>query len=50
MPTVARGSLEALVERVEAQVDEVPHDDGLRIQGHHHTCPFLSELAPSATR
>jgi hypothetical protein len=28
MPAVARGSLEALVERVEAQVDGMPHDNG----------------------
>jgi hypothetical protein len=50
VPTVVRGLLEASVERVEAQVDEMPHDDGLRIQGHHHTRPFLSKLSPSATR
>jgi hypothetical protein len=38
------------VERVEAQVDGMPHDDELRIQGHDHTRPFLSEFAPSTTR
>jgi hypothetical protein len=32
VPAVARGSLEASVERVEAQVDGMPHDDGLRIR------------------
>jgi hypothetical protein len=50
MPAIARGSLEALVERVEAQVDGMPHDDGLRTRRHHHTRPFLSEFAPSTTR
>jgi hypothetical protein len=38
------------VERVEAQVDEMPHVNGLWIRGHHHTCPCLSKFAPSATR
>jgi hypothetical protein len=32
------------MERVEAQVNGMPHDGGLRIQGHHHTCRFLSEV------
>jgi hypothetical protein len=36
--TVARGSLEASVEKVEADVDGMSRDDGLRIRGHHHTC------------
>jgi hypothetical protein len=49
-PTVARGSLEVSVERVEAQVGVMPHNDGLRIRGHHRTRPFLSEFSPSATR
>jgi hypothetical protein len=35
---------------VEAQVDGIPHDDRLMIQGHHHTHPFLSEFAPSSRR
>jgi hypothetical protein len=35
---------------VEAQMDRRPPDDGLRIQGHHHTRPFLRGFAPSATR
>jgi hypothetical protein len=48
-PTAARGSLEASVERVEAQVDGMSHDDRLRTRGHHHTRPCLSEFAPSAT-
>jgi hypothetical protein len=26
------------------------HGSGLRIRGHHHTHPFLSEFAPSAKR
>jgi hypothetical protein len=30
VPPVARGSLEAPVERVEAMVDGMSHDDGLR--------------------
>jgi hypothetical protein len=47
VPTVARGSLEV---SVEAQVDGMPHDDGLRIRRHHHTRPFLSEFSPSTTR
>jgi hypothetical protein len=38
------------MERVEAQVDRMPHDNGLRTQGHYHTHPFLSEFTPSATR
>jgi hypothetical protein len=42
--------LKVSVERVEAQVDGMPHNDRSRIQGHHHTRPCLSELAPSATR
>jgi hypothetical protein len=50
VPIVAQGSLEASVERVKAQVDGKPHDDGLRIRGHHQTRLFLSEFAPSATR
>jgi hypothetical protein len=50
VPTVARGSLEASVEKMEAQVDGMSHDDGLRIQGHHHICPCLSEFTPSTTR
>jgi hypothetical protein len=50
VPTVARGLLEISMERVEAHVDGKPHDDWLRIWGHHHTHPFLSEFAPSATR
>jgi hypothetical protein len=49
-PAVAQGSLEASVERVEAQVDGMPHDDKLRIRGHHQTRCFLSEFAPSTTR
>jgi hypothetical protein len=49
-PTFAQGSLEASVERVEAQVDGKPHDDCLMTQGLHHTHPFLSEFAPSTTR
>jgi hypothetical protein len=49
VPAVAQGSLEVLVERVEAQVDGMPHNDGLRARGHHHTRPCLSEFAPSAT-
>jgi hypothetical protein len=49
-PTVAQGSLEASVERVEAQVDGMPHDDCLLTRGLHHTHPFLSEFTPSATR
>jgi hypothetical protein len=49
VPAVARGSLDAPVERMEAQVDGMSHDDGLRIRGHHHTCPCLSEFATSAT-
>jgi hypothetical protein len=36
------------VERVEAQVDVMPHNDGLRTRGHHHTRPCLNEFAPSA--
>jgi hypothetical protein len=50
VPAVARCSLEAPVGRVEALVDGMSHDDGLRIRGHHHTCPCLSEFAPSGTR
>jgi hypothetical protein len=50
VPIVAQGPLETPVERVESQVDEMPHDNGLRIQGHHCTCPCLSEFSPSATR
>jgi hypothetical protein len=50
VPTVAQGSLEVSVERVETQVDGMPHDDGLRIRGHHHTHPFLSEFSPSTIR
>jgi hypothetical protein len=38
------------VERVEAQVDGMPHDDGLRTRGNHHTRPFLGEFAPPAIR
>jgi hypothetical protein len=34
VPAVARGSLEAPVGRVDAQVDGMSHDDGLRIRGH----------------
>jgi pyruvate/2-oxoglutarate/acetoin dehydrogenase E1 component len=45
--TVARDSLEASVERVEAHVDGMPHDDDLMTQGLHHTRPCLSEFAPS---
>jgi hypothetical protein len=48
VPVVSQGSLEASVERMEAQVDGMPHDDGLRTQGHHHTHPFLGEFTPSA--
>jgi hypothetical protein len=33
VPAVAQGSLEALVERVEAQVDGMSLNDGLRIRG-----------------
>jgi hypothetical protein len=47
--SIAQFSLEVLVEGVEAQVDRVPHDDGLPIRGHHHTRPSLSEFTPSAT-
>jgi hypothetical protein len=50
VPTFARGLLEASMERVEAQVDGMLHDDELKIQGHHHTRPFLREFTPSATR
>jgi hypothetical protein len=50
VPTVARGSLEAPVERVEAQVNGMSDDEELRIRGHHHTHLCLSEFAPSATR
>jgi hypothetical protein len=50
VPIVARDSLEVSVEKMEAHVDRMSHDDGLRTWGHHHTCPFLSEFAPSATR
>jgi hypothetical protein len=50
VPTVARGSLEASVERVEAQVDGMSHDDRLRTWGDHHTHPCLSEFSPSTTR
>jgi hypothetical protein len=45
-----RGSLEALVEWVEAQVDGMSHDDGLRTRGHHQTRPCLRKFVPSATR
>jgi hypothetical protein len=50
VPAVVRGSQEVSVERVEAQVNRMPHDDGLRTQGHHHTRSCLREFAPSATR
>jgi hypothetical protein len=50
VPVVARGSLEASVERVEAQVDGMSHDDRLRTRGHHHIRPFLSGFALPATR
>jgi hypothetical protein len=49
-PTVAQDSLEASMERVEVQVDGMSHNNGWRIPGHHQSCPFLSEFAPSATR
>jgi hypothetical protein len=49
-PAVAQGSLEESVERVEAQVDEMPYDNSLMTLGLHHTRPFLSEFTPSATR
>jgi hypothetical protein len=45
---VARGSLEASVERMEVQVDGMSHDDGLRTRGHHCTCPCLNVFTPSA--
>jgi hypothetical protein len=50
VPAIARGSLEVPVERVEAQVDGMSQDDGLRIRGHHHTRPCLSDFAPSVIR
>jgi hypothetical protein len=50
VPMVAQGLLEVSLEGLEAQVDRRPHDDGLRIQEHHHTRPFLSGFSPSATR
>jgi hypothetical protein len=49
VPIVARGSLEASVERMESQVDGISHDDGLMTQRLHHTRPFLSKFAPSVT-
>jgi hypothetical protein len=50
VPTVARGPLEVSVERVEAQVDRMSHDDVLMTQGLHYSHPCLSEFATSATR
>jgi hypothetical protein len=49
VPTVDQGLLEASVERVEAHVEGMPHDDGLMTRGLHHTRPCLSKFAPSAT-
>jgi hypothetical protein len=47
VPTVGRGPLEELME---AQVDGIPYNDGLRTRGHHRTLPCLSEFSPLATR
>jgi hypothetical protein len=49
VPTVARGSLEVLVERVEVQSDGMPDDEGLWTRG-HRARPCLSEFTPSSTR
>jgi hypothetical protein len=50
VPTVAQGSLEALVQRVEAQVDGKLPDECLITRGLHHTRHFLREFAPSSIR
>jgi hypothetical protein len=38
------------MERVEAHVNGMSHDDGLRIRGHHHIRPCLSEFVSSTIR
>jgi hypothetical protein len=43
---VAEGSLKASVVWVEAQVDGMVHSDKLRMWGHHHKYPFLSQITP----
>jgi hypothetical protein len=49
-PIVARGSLEASMERAEAQVFGVPLDGRLRTREPQRARSYLSGFAPSATR